>query len=207
MAGASAHVSEDDAPADRASGGVYAAAARAQSEGRDLPAPLPVIWDPGIRWKYDVSGCHHAAIRTEFFLLKLCQRHGIPATDHVARVIELLTIFVEINLLHRLSSPDHYDDGEPEEEEIELNEDYALAAGLTIHPRREQRKKKNLLPDCRSETFTGVKCDRLRPPGERFCTRCGRIYLLMMRARECGRVITAEQATALYAAKRAAARP
>jgi hypothetical protein len=188
---------DDDAAEERSSGGVYAAVAKAQAAGKDLPASLPEIWDPGIRFLQDVNGCHHAALRTEFFLVKLCARYGIPLQS-VAGAIELLTLFVEVSLLDRLAHADLYSDGLPDEEQYDWNEGHALQAGLTIRRRQKGKKRKKcLLPDCRGELITGVKCPNMRPIGDRFCPDCANVYITIMRARECGRELSVEEAVVL----------
>lgn len=185
----------------------YVLIAAPLAPGQEQPPPPPVLLSPDLLHSRERMFAIAASVRFRGWLLEMMALRGITmdhwpfpdahsllhASGHTqvklsmanrtVVAVELLTIFIEANLLLRVKWPAYPTidvEDEAAEEWTPRDEGEAAAVGLSIrHPRRGERRPEPELPGCQGHAG---KCKGLRRYGERFCPTCRRAELTKMRA-------------------------
>lgn len=160
--------------------------------GETPPPPVPVLLSPDLLFNRERAYAMHAVAGFRGWLLEHMAARSVtldhwPYTDvfdmlNAARrrgrlsdgnrsllVVELLTAFVEANLLLRVRFPAYrvVVEDEPDDDWAPRDESEAVAVGLSIrHPRKSDPRPEAELPGCQGD---GGRCVGLRRFGERFC--------------------------------------
>lgn len=174
--------------------------------GQEQPPPPPVLLTPDLLHSRERMFAIAASVRFRGWLLEMMALRGVTmdhwpfpdthslfhasghtqaklsAANRTVVAVELLTIFIEANLLLRVKWPAYPTvdvEDEAADEWSPRDEGEAAAVGLSIrHPRRGERRPEPELPGCQGH---GGTCKGLRRYGERFCPTCRAAELKRMR--------------------------
>lgn len=182
-------------PLEEAAGGEYAAAGEPRGDHSPLP-PLFILdtLPPAMLRNRELIHAWAASRRVEQWFRLHCASLGIPL-DSAWQSIELLTTYVEAELVSRVMWPAEYvivTDGDDDEEDYPIRDADAPAHGLHIEPPPVPREKRfatlpgcqwHLIADVCHEQMQSAKepCQTLRVYGQRFCPKHENAYLRMMR--------------------------